>query len=317
MFRGRLRARETRMLLYLLIVLAVAAWKYLPRPWHPMLTLDSPHYTIYSTASRQQTDATAHALEFLYVAYSNRLGSVSGFQRSHPRLRVKLYQNRAELRRVNPGLGWAEAFYRKPFCHAYFSVDEINVYHWMLHEAVHQLNREVAHIDMVKWLDEGLADYFATSRLTAKELAVGRIDLNTYPVWWIDEIATSPDLAENLRNGSVIPLRAILTGHGGPSMNQHFNLYYLHWWTLTSFICESEKYRDRTLTLVQRGGGLAAFKEIIGPVAQVQTEWHNYVRRLKSALAGKDRGLLKTGKISEPAQIPVETISTNPSAGNP
>jgi hypothetical protein len=34
-----------------------------------------------------------------------------------------------------------------------------------------------------------------------------------------DELATSPDLAENLRNGSVIPLRCIITNHGGPSLN--------------------------------------------------------------------------------------------------
>ena len=30
------------MLLYLLAVLAVAAWKFIPRPWHPTLTLDTP-----------------------------------------------------------------------------------------------------------------------------------------------------------------------------------------------------------------------------------------------------------------------------------
>jgi hypothetical protein len=178
-----LKARETRMLVYLLVALAVAAWKFIPRPWHPTLTLESPHYTIYSTASQQQTKDTAHALELLYAAYSNRLGSVDGYQRTHPKLQIKLFKDRAELRRINPGLGWAEAFYREPFCRAYFSADEINPYHWMLHESVHQLNNEVAHLKLAKWLEEGLAEYFSTSRFTADELSVGRIDLNTYPVW--------------------------------------------------------------------------------------------------------------------------------------
>jgi hypothetical protein len=67
----------------------------------------------------------------------------------------------------------------------------------MLHESVHQLNREVAHLTLEKWLEEGMAAYFSTSRLTSNELALGQIDANTYPGWWIDEIATSSDLSKN------------------------------------------------------------------------------------------------------------------------
>jgi hypothetical protein len=299
-FRWKLQPREIRWLIYLAVVLAVGAWKFMPRLWHPTLIIETSHYKIFSTATHQQAEDTAHALELLYTAYSNRLGSVSGWQHDHPQLQIKLYKDRDEMRRINPGLGWAEAFYREPFCRAYFSVDEINPYHWMLHESVHQLNNEVVHLKLAKWLDEGLADYFATSRITANELAVARIDLNTYPVWWIDSLATSSNLTENLRNGSVIPLRAIITDSGGPSMNDQFNLYYLHWWTLTSFIMESEKYRDRALRLIQSGGGLDAFEKIIGPVEQVQAEWHDYVRRLKAALAGKDREFFKNKKIPKP-----------------
>lgn len=155
-------------------------------------------------------------------------------------------------------------------------------------------------MELAKWLEEGLAEYFSTSRITADTLAVGRIDLNTYPVWWIDDLATSSNLTENIKNGSVIPLRAIITGSSGPSMNEKVNLYYLHWWTLTYFIFESEKYHDRALRLIQRGGGLEAFEEIIGPVEQVQSEWHDHVRRMKAALAGMDREFLKGKKFSKP-----------------
>lgn len=299
-FRGRLRPREMRWLLYLLLVLGVAAWRYLPRPWHPTLILETSRHQIYSTATPKQTKDTAHALELLYIAYSNRLGTVAGWQREHPRLLVKLYRDREEMRRINPGLGWAEAFYREPFCRAYFSDSEINPYHWMLHESTHQLNHEVAHLELAKWLEEGLAEYFSTSQIGADTLAVGRIDLNTYPVWWIDELATSSNLTENVSNGSVIPLRTIITGSGGPSMNEKFNLYYLHWWTLTYFIFESEKYHGRALQLAQRGGALEAFEEIIGPVEPVQVEWHSYVRRMKAALAGMDREFLKGKKLPRP-----------------
>ena len=288
------------MLLYLLVLLGVVAWKFVPRPWHPTITLEAPHHLIYSSASRAQTADTAQPLELLYIAYSNRFGSLDGFQRDHSKLKVKLFKDRTEFRRVNPGLGWAEAFYWEPYCRAYFSADEINPYHWMLHESVHQLNREVAHLKLAKWLDEGLAEYFSTSRLASHALALGKIDPNTYPVWWIDEIATSPDLSENIRNGSVIPLRSIITNRGGPSLNSHFNLYYLHWWTLTHFIFESPRLRDHAPALVQRGGGLKAFEQTIGPADKVEREWHAYVRRLKTALSRGDVRFSKYGKLPEP-----------------
>ncbi len=294
-FRWRLTAREIRLLLYLLVLVGVVAWKFVPRPWRAAITLKATHHLIYSSASPAQTTDTAQGLEMLYIAYSNQFGGLQQFQRDHPQLKVKLFGDRAEFRRVNPGLGWAEAFYREPNCLAYFSADEIHPYHWMLHESVHQLNHEVAHLELEKWLDEGLAAYFSTSRFVSNRLALGRIDVNTYPVWWMELIATTPDLAGSIGNGSVIPLRSIITNHGGPSMNSRFNLYYLHWWTLTHFIFESAQYREHALALVQRGGGLEAFEQTIGPVDKVQGEWHAYVRRLKAALAGNDLEFLKSG----------------------
>lgn len=287
------------MLIYLAILGAVAAWKLIPRPWHPSLTLETQHHLIYSTATRQQTDETAHTLELLYQAYSNRLGTLGTFQELNSKLKVKLFKDRAEFRRINPNLGWAEAFYREPYCRAYFSAAEINPYHWMLHESVHQLNREVAHLKLEKWLEEGLAEYLSTSRLTSNRLALGEIDPNTYPVWWIDELATSTDLTENIRNGSVIPLRAIVTNRGGPSLNSHFNLYYLHWWTLTHFLFESPRCRDHALEVVRRGGSLDAFEEALGPVDQVQVEWHTYVRHLKGILSGEDLKQRKSQRINQ------------------
>jgi hypothetical protein len=204
------------------------------------------------------------------------------------------------MRRINPDLGWAEAIYREPFCRAYYSEEEINPYHWMLHESVHQLNHEIAHLRLAKWLEEGLSEYFSTSQILSNRLAVGRIDLNTYPVWWIGQIATSSNLTENISNGSVIPLRAIISGNGGPNLNDQFNLYYLHWWTLTHFIFENKKYHDHALALVQRGGELGAFEELIGPVNQIQIEWHEYVRQMKTALVEQDRENFKNRKKPKP-----------------
>jgi hypothetical protein len=92
------------MVVYFLILGAVAAWKFIPRPWHPTITLETGHHLIYSTATRQQTEETARTLELLYQTYSNRLGALETFQRAHPRLKVKLFKDRAEFRWVNPNL---------------------------------------------------------------------------------------------------------------------------------------------------------------------------------------------------------------------
>ena len=61
------------MVVYLLILGTVAAWKFIPRPWHPSITLQTGQHLIYSTATRQQTEETARTLELLYQTYSNRL----------------------------------------------------------------------------------------------------------------------------------------------------------------------------------------------------------------------------------------------------
>jgi hypothetical protein len=63
--RWKFKSSQTRWLFYLLILLGIAAWKYAPRPWHPSITLETAHHIIYSSASQQQTEDTAHAMNLL------------------------------------------------------------------------------------------------------------------------------------------------------------------------------------------------------------------------------------------------------------
>ena len=137
--RGRrLNSRQTRLVLYLIVLLGVVVCRHVPRPWKPTQTIETPHYIIASAASLAQSTETRRVAELLYNAYSNRFGTLPSFRHAHPKLKLLLYKDRQEFHWVNPGLGWAEAFYRKPYCRAYYAADEINPYHWMLHEAVHQ-----------------------------------------------------------------------------------------------------------------------------------------------------------------------------------
>jgi hypothetical protein len=293
----RFRGSKARWIFYLVIIAGIAAWKFLPRPWTPARVVETEHYLISSTATQEQTEQIGRVVEMLYAAYSNHFEKLPTFQRQHPKLKMLLYKDRKEFRWVNPNLGWAEAFYRKPYCRAYFSEKEINPYHWMLHEATHQLNEEVAKLKLAKWLDEGLAEYFSTSRIREGKLMVGRIDPQTYPVWWIDDIATVTNVAACVANGSVIPLRAIITNRGGPSMNKHFNLYYLHWWTLTHYLFENPKFRDSGLALLEHGGTLDAFEKDIGPAESVTPGWFRHVRTIKAAVAGNGSEFFTTGEL--------------------
>jgi len=79
-------------------------------------------------------------------------------------------------------------------------------------------------------------------------------------------------------------------------MKEQFNLYYLHWWTLTHFIFESEAHRANATRLLSRGGDLPAFEELIGPVEKVQAEWHAYVLELKRGLSKGDSKFLLNRK---------------------
>ncbi len=293
----RFTKSKARWLFYFVVVLAIAAWKFAPRPWKAARVVETQHYVIESTATQEQTEQIGRVVEMLYTAYSNRFESLPTFRRQHPKLKMLLYKDRKEFRWVNPNLGWAEAFYRKPYCRAYFSDKEMNPYHWMLHEATHQLNAEVAQLNLAKWLDEGLAEYFSTSRIREGKLMVGTIDPQTYPVWWIDEIATVTNIEASVANGSVIPLRAIITDSGGPSMNKEFNLYYLHWWTLTHYLFEDSKFRDSRMKLVGHGGTLEAFEKDIGSVESVTSGWFQHVMTIKTAVAGHDKDFFTTGQL--------------------
>ena len=65
---------------------------------------------------------------------------------------------------------------------------------------------------------------------------------------------------------------------------------------MAEFVFETPPHREHALALVQPGGGLDAFEQLIGPVETGQAEWHAYVRRLKAALAGSDLQFFKKPK---------------------
>ena len=71
-------------IIYLIVVLGIAAWRFLPRPWKPSVVFETNHYIIESSADRGQTEEISRVVEMLCTAYSDRFGNLRYFQHEHP-----------------------------------------------------------------------------------------------------------------------------------------------------------------------------------------------------------------------------------------
>ena len=305
-----LTSREKRLLIYFAVFCGIVAWDGVRRHWSPEGALETEHYVIESSATTDQTREIGHVAEIVYEGYRELIAQLQHTTQPHPKLKMKLFKDREEFRRCNRFCGWAEAFYRRPYCYQYYSADEAKPHHWMMHEATHQLNAEAACLTLPQWLDEGLACYVSTGRIVGDSLRLGEIDTNTYPVWWLDSMELSGDLEADKKSLGIIPLRAILCGQGGPDLDKHVNLYYLHWWSLAHFLMRYENgmYRAGLARLIADGVTAEAFETCIGPVEEIEARWYNQLLDLRKRLAGQvtPRVRLRHGETSDSAKLTIE-----------
>jgi hypothetical protein len=241
--------------------------------------VETAHYAITSAAPPAQTGLVAEAVESLHGAYTAFFGNELTIEASAPKLQLVLYKDRNQFKAHNRSSPWAEAFYLFPQCHAYYADGYPNPYHWMVHEATHQLSNEVAHFRKARWVDEGLATYFGASQIQDGKLMPGSIDVNAYPIWWLKSLPLSGVLEDDIQSGGIIPLRALISDTG-PPIGQHVNLYYIEYWSLSHFMFHyrNGKYAKQYKALIAHGATLEAFEKSIGPVDQIQREWYEYLR---------------------------------------
>lgn len=276
----------TRLRVLTAILIAVLIGELCYRHWRPSVEIATEHYVIYSTAAPEQTRRVGAVMEQLHAAYRKVFASFPQVGREHSKLKLKLFKNRDEFRRCNRGVGWAEGFYLNPYCHGYYGTKESNPVHWMVHEAVHQLNEEVAGFKLAKWAEEGVATFFSTSIFDKDGCRLGDLDRNTYPLWWVEDMTLSGDIQKDIADKKIIPLRAIISNRGGPSLDEQFNLYYIHWWSLTHYLFhyDGAKYRSRCLELIREGADLESFEKHIGLTERVQGEWYSHLQGLQRLL---------------------------------
>jgi len=259
-----------------------------PLPVDAVIT-DTPHYRIHSTATAAQTAQVARVVESLHQHYAGVFAVPEG---KAERLSLVLYRDRAEFKRNNHSLPWAEAYYLSPRSYAYFDTNARNPCHWMLHEATHQLMREVSRFPRAKWVDEGVASYFGSSHLEGGALRLGDADPEAYPIWWLSRQTLTGNLEQDIAAGRIIPLQQLISGQGGPDENRYFNQYYIHYWSLTHFLLHYRDglYAERYKRLIAEGGTLRNFTRILGPPQRIQREWYAYLLQAVEAEARRAPG---------------------------
>ena len=279
--------KRTRVLLLLVVAAALYAGSQIfqkdvaPRPEAAVAeNVVTAHYVISSTATAAQTLQIAEAVEHLHTAYLNFF-PLKASATLAPKLQLILYKDQAQFKEYNRAASWAEAYYLPPNCHAYFAADEKNPYHWMLHEATHQLNHQVARIADSKWINEGLASYFGTSAVKNGKLIPGLIDFDTYPMWAVARLKLTGDLDTDLGSGKIIALRAIVTGAGGPQFAEKVNTYYVGYWSLSHFLFHYQGgvYAEKYRALIVAGGTIEDFERLIGPIEKIQSQWYGYLEQ--------------------------------------
>ncbi|HEY0660095.1 MAG TPA: DUF1570 domain-containing protein [Lysobacter sp.] len=249
-------------------------------------TLETAHYTIAYTATPSQAAQVADAAESLHGAYMTLFGAALKSDADRPKLKLVLYRDQQEFKAHNRSSPWAEAFYLAPYCHAYYA-DGPNPYHWMVHEATHQLNHERAGLRPAAWMEEGLASYFGASRIRDRTLTPGTIAIDAYPIWWLPRLDLSGDLQDDIRMGRIIPLRALLDSRRG-DIGSNVNGHYIGYWSLTHFLFhyDNGRYAGRYRQLMASGGSLEDFERLLGPVERVEVQWYEYLQQRVAEVAG-------------------------------
>ena len=274
--------RRLNVLLLIMIFLGIFVGRdYWLRYYGNKITVETDHYIISSTATQPQTILVGAAAESLYAAYTAFFKDMINFNGNALKLKLVLYKDKQEFTVHNKSSVWAEAFYQTPYCYAYYSEGEYSPYHWMIHEGTHQLNNEIAHFKVQKWMDEGLATYFGTSKVKDGKLLPGQIDINAYPIWWLPSLLLTGNLKTDIKNDKIITLRSLITGNGGPDINKRFNLYYMQYWSLTHFLLHFNggQYAAGYRKVIAEGGSLESFVKNIGPIDRVQNEWYEYFQQ--------------------------------------
>lgn len=256
-------AARTRLLFVLGLLLcapvqAAGAWTY----------ASSTHFEVFTTAGVRSAGETLAQFERIRAFFGSHLDLTPPPGR---RVRLILFSNEAEFRpyRINDAV---VAFYRPGPATDYIVMHPLGrlSHDVMVHEYVHLiLNRSGA--PYPAWLNEGLAEYFATLPADGDAVPVGRM---------------ARTRIRNLSSGRLLGLEQLFAvTHESPEYQtaEHGGLFYAESWALTHMLLADPRYRDgasRFMALMREGTSSAQALETVWTrsLRQVQDDLQDYVR---------------------------------------
>lgn len=243
---------------------------------------DSPHFYMWSTAPQSRTRSAMDAAEILHRRWAAWTGAKDG--KSHPRHKLRLFSSRDEMRRTLPGLGWAEAIYHDSICDQYDDRFATRPWHWLVHEATHQLAYEDARLELPRWANEGLACLFSTARQRKGDLALGSVDPETYPVWWLQKTPPTGDFAKDMR-ALLVPPSRFLAESDFAAIGESVNAHYMSWWSFAHFLntTDSAAWKDWVLHDPTPAGLAKRF----GSGPNLDRKWYAHVLTLADSAKSK------------------------------
>ncbi len=250
----------------LLLLLAAPAW----------IEVRSTHFRVVSDAGEGDARRVASELEKIRAIYHSVLGpeaepfdpvlvfasaDAKGFEALLP----------AKWREEG-GRRWAGLFVEAPSGYALFLRLDLRGdlrFRTVYHEYFHYLTRQNIG-PLPPWLNEGLADYWATIDVRDEKILVGRPDY---------------DYLSLLKRSTPLALETLFAaGSDSPHYRREetMTLFYAQSWALTHFLQSDERRRRELTAYVSRLGGggdpLQAAREIFGDLDALGEELRLYVR---------------------------------------
>lgn len=228
----------------------------------------SDHFEVFTTAGDRRAREALAQFERIRAFFAHHLQLTPPAGR---RVRLILFSNEQEFRpyRINDAV---VAYYRPGPDRDYIVMQPLgrSSHAVMVHEYVHLvLGRSGGRYPV--WLNEGLAEYFATLPSTGDEVAVGRVQRARL---------------RSLEAGSLARLdRLFAVTHESPEYQtaEHGGRFYAQSWALTHMLLVHDRYRagaDRFLTMVRTGTPSARAMEVVWgrSLDDVQEDLDEYVR---------------------------------------
>lgn len=236
----------------------------------------SAHFRVVSDAGEDDARGVASELEKIRSIYQSVLGP-----EADPGDPVLVFAS-ADAKgfeallpakwRDEGGRRWAGLFVEAPSGYALFLRLDLRGdvrFRTVYHEYFHYLTRENIG-PLPPWLNEGLADYWATIDVRDQEVLVGRPDY---------------DYLRLLKRSAPIGLETLFAAGDDSAYyrrEETMTLFYAQSWALTHFLQSDERRRRELTTYVSRLGGggdpLHAAREVFGDLDALGEELLSYVR---------------------------------------